>query len=424
MILHFVNDEKIINRTVEMFEEQFPGDNIFVVANRLHHPFKYVKGIPCVYSRGEFLRRIEDFSAPDRIYIHLLNKRKISLLQKLNLKRLKADGVKIYWIIWGLDLYNNLLEPAGFKIYDINSLSIAGVRPSVGNFFAFVGRLNRKFSANIIVRFVQKYVDYIVTDTTENDYDYLVKYYPSLAEKPRKDFFYYPIDVVLGADLLKRLQESDNDEGSGGNVCSGSGSCSGGAGNGNGNVGGSGNGNGNGSGNSNVSGNGAGNIIIGNSGSASNNHLYAMNKIAALNLGTRKVYVPLSYSCIKRYKRCVLVGGRKLLGDRFCPLLDFMTLEEYNKLQLSVSVALYGNWRQEAVGNILVFLFIGSKVFLSKHNPVYEWALAHGLKVFELEGITQEQLDTPLTASEKISNREIVQNSFTKERLLKLIKDL
>ena len=405
MILHFVNDEKIINRTVEMFEEQFPGENIFVVANRLHHPFKYVNGVPCIYSRGEFLRRIEDFSAPDRIYIHLLNKRKISLLRSLNLKRLKADGVKIYWIIWGLDLYNNLLEPAGFKIYDINSLSIAGVRPSIGNFFALIGRLNRKFSANIIVRFVQKYVDYIVTDTTENDYDYLVRYYPSLACKPRKDFFYYPVDVVLGEDLHKSLLRSDNEDNSAGN---GSGADL---------VGGS------SAGNSSVC-NGGGNIIIGNSGSASNNHLYAMSKIAALNLGARKVYIPLSYSCIRRYKRCVLEGGRKLLGSRFCPLLDFMPLEEYNKLQLSISVALYGNWRQEAVGNILVFLFMGTKVFLSRRNPVYEWALAHGLKVFELEGITQEQLDTPMTVSEKISNREIVQNSFTKERLLKLIKDL
>ena len=382
-----------------MFEEQFPGENIFVVANRLHHPFKCVKGAPFIYSRGEFLRGIEDFSTPDRIYIHLLNKRKISLLRSMNLKRLKANGVKIYWIIWGLDLYNNLLEPAGFKIYDINSLSIAGLHPSVGNFFAFVGRLNRKFSANIIVRFVQKYVDYIVTDTTENDYDYLVKYYPSLAGKPRKDFFYYPLDVVLGEDLHKSLLKSDNEVIDNGGVCGGA--CGGACG-----------------------GNGGGNIIIGNSGSASNNHLYAMSKIADLNLGARKIYVPLSYSCIKRYVRCVLYGGRKLFGNRFCPLLDFMPLQEYNKLQMSISVALYGNWRQEAVGNILVFLFMGTKVFLSRRNPVYEWALFHGLKVFELEGITQEQLDTPLTASEKISNREIVKNSFTKERLLKLIRDL
>lgn len=413
MILHFVNDEKVINRTVEMFESVYPGQNIFVVSNRMHHPFKYVTGRPHVFSRSEFFKNdcfkdvffrrgsaasadsaggADDVIAPqDKIIIHLLNKRKISLLRCMDLKRLKACGVKIYWIIWGLDLYNNLLEPAGFKIYDIDSLSIAGVRPSVGNFFAFVGRLNRKFSANMIVQFVQKYVDYVVTDTTENDYDYLLKYYPSLAGKPRKDFFYYPVDVVLGEDLLKQLLRSDNEEKNDGGVCSGS---------------------------------GAGNIIIGNSGSASNNHLYAMSKIASLNLGARKVYVPLSYSCIKRYKRCVLEGGHKLLGDRFCPLLDFMPLEEYNKLQLSISVAIYGNWRQEAAGNILVFLFIGSKVFLSKRNPVYEWALSHGLKVFELEGITQEQLDAPLTASEKISNREIVKNLFTKERPLKLIKDL
>lgn len=398
MILHFVNDEKVINRTVEMFEAVYPGQNIFVVSNKLRHPFKYVAGRPFVFSRSEFFKNdcFKDlFTGTDggKIIIHLLNKRKINLLECMRLKHLKRSGVKIYWIIWGLDLYNNLLEPAGYKIYDTDSFS--GLRGSAGNIFAFIGKLNRKISARKILRFVQGFVDYIVTDSTENDYDYLVKYYPSLKAKPRKDFFYYPIDVILGDDLTRRLLRPDNEERSEDNVCSSNGSCSNG-----------------------------GNIIIGNSGSASNNHLYAMSKIAGLNLGTRKVYVPLSYSCLKRYKTCVLAGGRSMLGDRFCPLLDFIPLEEYNKLQLSIGAALYGNWRQEAVGNILVFLFMGAKVFLCRRSPVYEWALSHELKVFELEGITQEQLDTPLPVSDKISNREIVKNLFTKERLLQLIKEL
>ena len=41
MKLHLVNDEKIINRTIDIFEEVFPGENLFVVTNRTG-AFKWV----------------------------------------------------------------------------------------------------------------------------------------------------------------------------------------------------------------------------------------------------------------------------------------------------------------------------------------------------------------------------------------------
>ena len=34
MILHLANDEKIIGRTVEIFEEVFPFSNLWVITNR------------------------------------------------------------------------------------------------------------------------------------------------------------------------------------------------------------------------------------------------------------------------------------------------------------------------------------------------------------------------------------------------------
>ena len=40
MILHLVHDEKIINRTIAIFEEVNPNQNIFVVFTR--HQLKYV----------------------------------------------------------------------------------------------------------------------------------------------------------------------------------------------------------------------------------------------------------------------------------------------------------------------------------------------------------------------------------------------
>ena len=53
MKLHLVNDEKIINRTIDIFEEVFPGENLFVVTNRMG-AFKWVSKRNNVLSRREF----------------------------------------------------------------------------------------------------------------------------------------------------------------------------------------------------------------------------------------------------------------------------------------------------------------------------------------------------------------------------------
>ena len=206
-------------------------------------------------------------------------------------------------------------------------------------------RWKQQWNARKTIRFIKQKVDYIVTDTTENDYQYLMRYYPELQSKPWKDFFYYPLDIILGKELM----------------------------------------------NSEVCGN---SIMIGNSASGTNNHEYVMRILSKLDIGSRRVIVPLSYSGKKGYVDHVLQSGRLLLGENFSPLLDFMPLDEYNRLQSDVSVALFGNWRQEAIGNIIVALYLGAKVFLSHVNPVYEWAQSHGLTVYELEKLSQKELES------------------------------
>lgn len=367
MKLHLVNDEKIINRTIDAFEEIFPGENLFVVTNRTSS-FKWVRKGENILSRTEFLERNCEFTFSE-LYIHLLNKRKMDVINKLDLK-----GITVYWIIWGLDLYNKLLSPKGFRMIDPDS-SYARKKSwqtLLGHPF---NQWMQKRNAQKTVRFIERKVDYIVTDTTENDYGYLLRYYPGLGTKPWKDFFYYPLDVILGPELME----------------------------------------------STVCGNG---IMIGNSASGTNNHEYVMRILSKLDIGSRRVVVPLSYSGRKGYVDSVVKAGQQLLGKNFVPLLDFMPLAEYNQLQADISVALFGNWRQEAIGNIIVALYLGAKVFLSRVNPVYEWAQSHGLVTFELEKLSQEDLDMPLPAEEKLKNRQILLSLYTKERMYKLIKAL
>lgn len=361
MKLHLVNDEKIINRTIDMFEQVFPGDNLWVVDTKKSE-FKWVERREGVISTREFYENYKDGSF-DAIYIHYLNRHKMNLINKIDTSR-----STVYWIIWGADLYNKLLAPKGFRLFADGTW---GAAKKIGFFNRWVKR--RKAQRN--VDFIQNKVDCIVTDTTDNDYDYLVKYYPQLSGKRWLDFFYYPIDVILGKELMD----------------------------------------------ASTNGNG---IMVGNSASTTNNHQYVFDILSRFDLGSRKVTVPLSYNGNPEYIKEVCATGHKLLGDNFNPLMEFMPLDKYNLLQSSTGYAFFGNLRQEAIGNVLIVVYLGAKVFLCRSNPVYEWACSKGLKVFDIESLTQEELDTPLDEESRRKNRDILLKLYSRERLLSLIAGL
>lgn len=361
MNLHLVNDEKIINRTVDMFEKVWPGNNLFVVFTR-KPSFSLVSKRDNVVSIAEFNKRLKTRHY-DKIFIHNMKRRKMNLV-----KRIDTTDTKVYWIVWGADLYNKLLEPKGFPMYAPGTW---GARHAPGLLSRWVKR--RKAARNL--KFIKEMVDYIVTDTTYNDFEYLTKYYPELTSKPWRDFFYYPIDVILGKELI----------------------------------------------NATVCGNG---IMVGNSASATNNHQYVFERLSKLDLSSRHVITPLSYNGKKKYVAEVCRIGEELFGGDFEPLHHFMPLEEYNRVQARTGYAFFGNFRQEAVGNILIVMYLGAKVFLCKQNPVYEWALSVGLKVFDIDTLEQSDIDMPLDEKSRADNRRILTELFNEQRLFRLINKL
>lgn len=365
MILHLVNDEKIINRTIQLFENACPGEHLFVVFKRQKET--YVKRGPAVISAEEYEMWKDKFSI-DSVIIHSLSKKKIYFIRQY-----KFEHIPLYWIIWGADLYNRLLEPQGFELYYRNTAyqRKKALKRYLLKPFTYFKMKNR---IGMTSRFILERVNYLVTDTTENDYDILMDYFPQLKSIPWRDFFYYPIDEILGPDLLKT--ECDGNS-----------------------------------------------IMIGNSASLTNNHEYALEILSRLNIGDRKIIVPLSYSGNKAYRKSVMERGIKLFGKQFSALTEFLPLQEYNELMTGVDIAIYGNWRQEAIGNIIIALYLGAKVFLSVRNPITAWARMHSLVVFELEKMTQQDLDQPLDRKIKESNRTILLDLYNRDRLVKLMKD-
>ncbi len=403
MILHLANDEKIIGRTIEIFEEVYPFGNLWVITNRSckkdlstiqptpktehlllgHKEFlKDIKGnISAVVERCGESTGLSENSLPGNglsgsrvnILIHLLNPRKINIVRQIQKALPATCNVKIYWIIWGLDLYNKLLAPAGFEMFTSDNVYSGLFDKSFGAF----NRIGAAKEAKSTVKFIEKSVDYIVTDTTESDYSQLVKYYPQLAAKPWKDFFYYPIDTILGELYYRPLPDNSCKE----------------------------------------------TVMVGNSASRTNNHKYLLALLSQFDLRGKKVVVPLSYSGRARYVNEVVAYGKKEV-EGFVPLMKFMPLDEYNRLQSSTAVALFGNLRQEAIGNIMIALYMGAKVFLFESNPVYEWAATHNLKVYPMSALSQVELDTLLPAEDAEHNRSVLRELYSKRRMMQLIKEL
>lgn len=367
MILHLLHDEKIVNRTINLFEEAYPDNNLFVVFSG-KKKFRFVEKKLNVISYKEFFRSRNDY-AFSAVIIHFLNIRKINFLLRLN----KWD-LPIYWIIWGADLYNKLLVPKGFKMFPPNHFFTRDIKWWRTPVLAIKKYIASKKQMKTI-DFIKTHVDYIVTDTTENDYDNLVLYYPQLKVKKWKDFFYYPIDMILSPELLNLSVKKNW-------------------------------------------------IMIGNSASATNNHEYALELLSKLDIGDRKVVMPLSYSGKKKYIKHILNIAENSLGENFYPLLKFMPLSEYNEILLNVNVAIFANWRQEAIGNILVALYLGAKVYISSHNPIFDWAANHGFIIFELEKINQFEIDNPLDDIAINTNRKIIQELYNRDRFMELVRSL
>ncbi len=368
MLLHLLWDEKITHRIIKTFDEVFPGENEYVYwfahSNERHFT-----------QEGDHLHVLYDYSSDPDIDYHRVSK---VIIHGLDFDKIQfccrniPAHVPVYWILWGAELYNNLLFNRGYRLY-YKSRPKLSLKVGLGLFLKRFGLLskNDKFKLDF---FNTRNVTMVCGS---GEYDLFRSYYPKETRTllNETEFFYYPIDEVLGEELLRSKAE--------GNI-----------------------------------------ILIGNSASWTNNHEYVFDHIKNLDLKGKQIVVPLNYGGDAAYRDKISRLGDKYFGSNFSSLSKFLPLSEYNSLMAKAEVCIYGSWRQEAMGNIVVALYLGAKVFMSGKSPLYEDLTGRGLIIFKLEDITQESLDTPLSRMQKDNNRKILVSSNSWERLKEITYNL
>lgn len=164
-------------------------------------------------------------------------------------------------------------------------------------------------------------------------------------------------------------------------------------------------------------------ILLGNSATATNNHVEAILSLSRLDLTDRRVIVPLSYGD-ERYADQVCEIGRRLLGDAFVPLRKFLSLQDYLHVIQSCSVFVMNNVRAQGVGNIVAAYMNGAKVCLRPENHLTPFFRRRGMEVTEWQDQpVQSVLDDSSPASRE-RNRQAAATLFSMQVASSAVRDL
>lgn len=157
------------------------------------------------------------------------------------------------------------------------------------------------------------------------------------------------------------------------------------------------------------------NLLVGNSADPANNHLDVFKKLAEFDLSNlvEKIYCPLSYGD-PEYASQIKLKGEMMFGAKFYPLIDFMPLEQYNKILDEIDIAIFAHHRQQGMGNTINLLGRGKTVFMRDGTSSYDFFKKLGITIFPFEDLTI----AIQSAETSLENNRSVSNYFSERNLI------
>ncbi|MEL7834406.1 TDP-N-acetylfucosamine:lipid II N-acetylfucosaminyltransferase [Fodinibius sp. Rm-B-1B1-1] len=364
-ILHITKDEKFIDGAYYLFEKAFPNRNRFVVLKPPADP-------PIRYLNKKLVAKAE-FKIISRSTIKQLADRSseysVTVLHGLNNEHALIYSSAVFkdrfmGIIHGGEIYNSglmdivLMGDETKKLYQNTSQTTFIERAK--NLLRKIKYRNHKYPKQVDLLHIlyQMQVFGSLPGISYQKYINEKIYNPFVQHIP---FSYYPIDFII-SDKDLRVQGKD--------------------------------------------------ILLGNSASATNNHLEAFELLSSINLGDRKIITPLSYGS-EKYAKAIVDEGQKLFGDQFVPLNKFLPIDEYNRVISHCGIVIMNHYRPQAMGNIIAALYMGAKVFLNTTN-VYEYFKGLGCHIFLID----EDLTSQKKPFELLSSNQVMHNRAVLEELL------
>ena len=166
-------------------------------------------------------------------------------------------------------------------------------------------------------------------------------------------------------------------------------------------------------------------ILVGNSGSRLNNHADVFDLLEKGNV-KNEIVVPFSYGVQGKY-RDFLEKRAKCCGLDVTFLTDFLEYEEYLRTFEDAKIAVFAAQRQMALGNILIALNYGVKIYLSGKTPIYSWLKDEGFNVYSIENDLVHDLENDeltLSIDEQLKNQKILKKLYCPDQNVLFLNSL
>ncbi len=364
MILHLVTDEKFTDYAITHFMAE-PATSVFVLVQYYNIPITHVKQKDQVriirYGSEDYKSLLASLDQYACVFSH-------GLFGKWQEEVIlhTPSSVKVAWMCWGGEIYG--LPRLRNQFLSASAKFLLAIK-------RLMYRLRRKQLTEDISYVSQSTfnrINYCITDSVE-EFEYVNKH---LGTNMQHIWYnYYSIEETVGA--LKDQIVNDM------------------------------------------------HILLGNSSTFECNHLMAMCQLSRIGLmSNQQVILPLSYGDSWLRERLLQLGPH-ILHKHFRALTEFMPREEYNQIMCSCGIVIMPHFRQQAFGNILTALWLGAKVFVSKHSIVFPFYARLGLHVYTIEDdLTKEAISAPLSAELQQHNRSVLLAEYGAEAMRPRINQL
>ena len=164
-------------------------------------------------------------------------------------------------------------------------------------------------------------------------------------------------------------------------------------------------------------------IQIGNSADPSNNHFEIIDALANFKSEKIKIFCVLSYGD-KEYGKRVNEYGKKLFGNKFISIFNFMKLNEYYEYLSNIDILIFNQNRQQGLGNIFMLSYFEKKIYL--RNDISSWDYLTkdlNLKINSYDKIKEETFEE-FKINDSIGNKKkILETVFSEEYVKKIWED-
>lgn len=157
------------------------------------------------------------------------------------------------------------------------------------------------------------------------------------------------------------------------------------------------------------------NVMLGNSATKECRYIETIDLLASIDDGKMQIYCVLAYpKNNKSYIGEVSRHGKKIFGDRFVPIVSYMSYDEYMGFLKSIDIAIFNHNRQQGLGNIASLLYLGKKVFVSDENACGDYFRRLGITLFSTNEINCE-IKCGLDRNIQINNKKKILEFFSDE---------